>query len=123
MMIKVFYDGKCGMCSREIRHYMKISPRETFIWRDIANEPQHLKEINVSQSYALKRLHVIDQDGKIQIGVDAFIAIWSKIPRWRLLAFLCAMPGIKFTLGVLYNKFADWKFARSTHCQMAVQKL
>ena len=122
-MIKVFYDGKCGMCSREIRHYMKISPRETFIWRDIANEPQHLKEINVSQSYALKRLHVIDQDGKIQVGVDAFIAIWSKIPRWRLLAFLCAMPGIKFTLGMLYNKFADWKFARSAHCQMAVQKL
>ena len=122
-MITVFYDGKCGMCSREIRHYMKISPRETFIWRDIANEPQHLKEINVSQSYALKRLHVIDQDGKIQVGVDAFIAIWSKIPRWRLLAFLCAMPGIKFTLGVLYNKFADWKFARSAHCQMAVQKL
>ena len=122
-MLKVFYDGKCGMCSREIRHYMKISPRETFIWRDIANEPQHLKEINVSQSYALKRLHVIDQDGKIKIGVDAFIAIWSKIPRWRLLAFLCAMPGIKFTLGVLYNKFADWKFARSTHCKMAVQKL
>ena len=122
-MIKVFYDGKCGMCSREIRHYMKISPRETFIWRDIANEPQHLKEINVSQSYALKRLHVIDQDGKIQVGVDAFIAIWSKIPRWRLLAFLCAMPGIKFTLSELYNKFADWKFARSTHCQMAVQKL
>ena len=122
-MIKVFYDGKCGMCSREIRHYMKISPRETFIWRDIANEPQHLKEINVSQSYALKRLHVIDQDGKIQVGVDAFIAIWSKIPRWRLLAFLCAMPGIKFTLSVLYNKFADWKFARSAHCQMAVQKL
>ena len=122
-MIKVFYDGKCGMCSREIRHYMKISPRETFIWRDIANEPQHLKEINVSQSSALKRLHVIDQDGNIQIGVDAFIAIWRKIPRWRLLAFLCAMPGIKFTLGVLYNRFADWKFARSTHCQMAVQKL
>ena len=122
-MIKVFYDGKCGMCSREIRHYMKISPRETFIWRDIANKPEHLKEINVSQSYALKRLHVIDEDGKIQIGVDACIAIWSKIPRWRLLAFLCAMPGIKFTLGVLYNKFADWKFARSTHCKMAVQKL
>ena len=120
-MIKVFFDGKCGMCSREIRHYMKISPRETFIWRDIANEPQHLKEINISQSSALKRLHVIDQDGNIQIGVDAFIAIWRKIPRWRFLAFLCAMLGIKLTLGLLYNRFADWKFARSTHCQMTVQ--
>ncbi len=122
-MIKVFYDGKCGMCSREIRHYMKISPGETFIWRDIANEPKHLEEINVSQSNALKRLHVIDQDGRIHIGVDAFITIWRKIPRWRVLAFLCAMPGIKFTLGVIYNRFADWKFARSTHCQMTVQNL
>ena len=122
-MIKVFYDGKCGMCSKEIRHYMKISPRETFIWRDIANEPQHLKEINISQRNALKRLHVIDQDGKMQIGVDAFIAIWRKIPRWRLLAFLCSMPGIKFTLAIVYNRFADWKFARSTHCQITVQNL
>ena len=52
-MITVFYDGKCGLCSREIGHYMKISPPTTFIWRDIANEPQHLKKINVSQSERL----------------------------------------------------------------------
>ena len=31
-MIKVFYDGKCGLCSKEIGHYMKISPPKTFIW-------------------------------------------------------------------------------------------
>ena len=119
-MITVFYDGKCGLCSREIGHYMRISPPKTFIWRDIANEPQHLKKINVSQSSALKRLHVTDHKGTIHIGIDAFIAIWRHLPSWYLLAFICSMPGIRFILKLFYNKFADWKFARSAHCQMSV---
>ena len=119
-MITVFYDGKCGLCSKEIRHYMKISPPKTFIWRDIANEPQHLKNINVSQSNALRRLHVADQEGTIHVGIDAFIAIWRKLPRWHLLALVCAVPGIRFTLNSFYNKFADWKFARSAYCQMSI---
>ena len=118
-MLTVFYDGKCGLCSREIGHYMKISPTTTFIWRDIANEPHHLKLINVSQSDALKRLHVSDQKGTIHVGIDAFIAIWRKLPRWRLLALICATPGIRSILNFLYNKFADWKFSRSAHCQMS----
>ena len=118
-MLTVFYDGKCGLCRREIGHYMKISPTTTFIWRDIANEPHHLKLINVSQSDALKRLHVSDQKGTIHVGIDAFIAIWRKLPRWRLLALICATPGIRSILNFLYNKFADWKFSRSAHCQMS----
>ena len=119
-MITVFYDGKCGLCSREIGHYMKISPPTTFIWCDIANEPQHLKKINVSQSDALRRLHVSDQTGTIYVGIDAFIAIWRKLPRWRLLALICALPGVRSILTLIYNKFADWKFSRSAHCQMSI---
>ena len=119
-MITVFYDGKCGLCSREIGHYMKICPSTTFIWYDIANEPHHLKKINVSQSDALRRLHVSDQTGSIYVGIDAFIVIWKKLPRWRLLASICAVPGVRSILSSLYNKFADWKFSRSAHCQMSI---
>ena len=119
-MITVFYDGKCGLCSREIGHYMKICPASMFIWRDIANEPQHLKKINVSQSNALKRLHVTDHNGKMHVGIDAFITIWRNLPRWHLLAFVCGIPGIRFILSKIYNGFADWKFSRSTHCQMSI---
>ena len=99
---------------------MKISTPKTFIWRDIANEPQHLRKINVSQSDALRRLHVSDQAGTIHVGIDAFIAIWKKLPRWRLLALICAIPGMRPILSLLYNKFADWKFSRSAHCQLSI---
>jgi len=99
---------------------MKISPPKTFIWRDIATEPEHLKKISVSQSDALRRLHVSDQTGTIYVGIDAFIAIWRKLPRWRLLALICATPGVRLILNFIYNKFADWKFSRSAHCQMSI---
>ena len=123
-MITVFYDGKCGLCSREIGHYMKISPPTTFIWRDIANEPQHLKKINVSQSDALRRLHVSDQTGTIYVGIDAFIAIWKKLPRWRLLALICAIPGfdpylIFFIINLLIGSFRDLLIAK---CQFKINQ-
>ena len=58
-------------------------------------------------------------NGKMHVGIDAFIAIWRNLPRWRLLAFVCGISGIRFILSKLYNVFADWKFARSTHCKMS----
>ena len=43
--IKVFYDGKCGLCSKEINYYKKISPDNLFEWYDIATNPKALKDI------------------------------------------------------------------------------
>ena len=34
-MITVFYDGKCGLCSKEINHYRKVAPSGIFSWQDI----------------------------------------------------------------------------------------
>ena len=34
-LITVFYDGKCGLCSKEINHYKKIAPQGIFNWQDI----------------------------------------------------------------------------------------
>ena len=34
-MITVFYDGKCSLCSKEIKYYRNIAPVETFYWLDI----------------------------------------------------------------------------------------
>ena len=34
-LITVFYDGKCGLCNKEIDHYRKISPVGIFNWQDI----------------------------------------------------------------------------------------
>ena len=38
VMITVFYDGKCGLCSKEINHYIKIAPEGIFNWQDITKD-------------------------------------------------------------------------------------
>ena len=46
--ISVFYDGKCGLCDKEISHYKKIAPPEIFNWQDITVCDKQLRERGVS---------------------------------------------------------------------------
>ena len=40
-MITVFYDGKCNLCSKEIKYYKSIAGENVFNWFDIANDPKY----------------------------------------------------------------------------------
>ena len=117
--VTVYYDGKCGLCSKEIAHYRKIANEDQFIWSDIAHDAQPLDILGVSQMDALRRLHATDRMGRLHIGVDAFILIWQQLPRWRLLAILVSLPVVRHIATMLYNRFADYRFARLEHCQIS----
>ena len=116
-MITVFYDGICGLCSKEINHYRSIAPEGLFNWQDITTSSEQLNKRGVSLAQGLKRLHATDDNGKIHIGADAFILIWRQLPRWKWLATIVALPGIRQFAHWIYAIFADWKFKRAKHCQ------
>jgi len=119
-MVEVFFDGKCGLCSKEIRYYQRIAPANRFIWQDIAHDPQPLAKLGLSQAEALKYLHVRDKTGQLYIGLDAFIVIWLNLPKgWRYLAFISRLPILHFLGSFLYRRFAAYRFARLSHCQLA----
>ena len=56
-------------------------------WVDITNNEEALKITSKSQKELLRRLHVID-NGKVISGAQAFILIWSKIPKYNFLSKL-----------------------------------
>ena len=117
--VTVYYDGKCGLCRKEISHYKKIATEGQFIWSDIAHDAAPLSQLDVSQMDALRRLHATDRNGKLHIGVDAFILIWGQLPTWRPLAILVGLPVVRYIAAMLYNRFADYRFARLEHCQIS----
>ena len=117
-MIQIYFDGKCGLCSKEIRYYQRIAPADVFVWYDIATDPSPLSPLNVEQADALRRLHAKDSNDSMHIGVDAFILIWRHLPRWYLLAALVSLPGIKHATSFAYARFADYRFKRLPHCQI-----
>lgn len=121
-MITVFYDGKCSLCSREINYYRSIAPDGIFIWQDITESDKELLKDGVSLVEGLKYLHAKDADGKLHIGVDAFILIWKQLKHWRVLASFVSLPGIRQITDFTYKKFAAWRFKRLAHCQLAERK-
>lgn len=121
-MITVFYDGKCGLCSKEINHYRKIAPNGTFDWQDITEYADDLKKEGISLSAGLKFLHAKDEEGLVHVGVDAFILIWKQLKRWRVLAVFIGLPIIRQIVNILYRYFASWRFKRLEHCQLAAKQ-
>lgn len=118
-MITVFYDGKCGLCRREIAHYQRIAPREQFVWHDITADPSSIESLGIRYADGLKLLHAQDVRGTLHVGVDAFLIIWKQLPRWHVLAAIIALPGIRILANLAYQLFASWRFKRLNHCQLA----
>ena len=71
----MFFNNSCNICRFEIDHYKKISD-DSFEWIDITNNEDALSLTSKSQKDLLRRLHVINQ-GKVIVGAEAFIVIWS----------------------------------------------
>lgn len=120
-MITVFYDGKCGLCSKEINHYRSIAEDGVFDWQDITQSMDALSKEGISLSQGLKLLHSKDEQGNLHIGVDAFILMWKQLKRWKILALIASLPIINPILKFAYKHFAEWRFNRLTHCQIAAK--
>lgn len=121
-MITVFYDGKCGLCSREINHYRKVAPLGIFDWQDITESSVELEKVDLSVADALKELHATDHEGSLYKGIDAFILIWNHMHRWHILAAMVSLPIIYRVASFVYQRFAKWRFNRLDYCQLSLQE-
>ena len=105
---QVLFDGKCGLCNKEILYYQSIAPKGKFQWIDITS-------INLRD--ALMNLHVVE--GKnIKSGVDAFICIWSELSYFKLLGLFVRLPIIYQFACIIYRLFANYRFKNLSHCKI-----
>ena len=68
-LITVYYDDLCGMCSKEINFYKRISKKNLIKWVPLSSPQENLKNDNLKLSDALLHLHAKDSAGKFHIGV------------------------------------------------------
>ena len=119
MKIKeVLFDGKCGLCNKEIRYYQSIAPKEKFKWVDITVPKNLARYPSIDLRNALMNLHVIEGEN-VKSGVDAFIAIWSDLGYFKLLGLFVRLPIIYQFACIFYRLFANYRFKNLSHCQIA----
>ena len=113
MAIKVFFNNSCNVCRLEINHYKKIAD-SNLEWIDITNNEAALKLTSKSQEELLRRLHVID-NGKVIGGAKAFIVIWSKIPKYKILYKFFSFKPLFFLFHYSYEIVAFFLFLKNKH--------
>ena len=122
-LIKVFFDGKCDVCSKEIRHYKSLDRDNKFDWINVAINGDALNYRGVTQADALLYLHVIDANDKLLVGVDAFITIWQELPRWWFVAIILKNPIFYQCAKHAYKYMAIRRFKKYQHCTLSSKSL
>ena len=111
-MIKVFYDGNCSICNREINFYKKLNSASTILWFDIHKCRKELKIIKKTKKTCLKSLHVVDDKHNIYTEVDAFLIIYKNISSLKFLYYLFNFKMIKFFLNFFYRIFDNYRYKK-----------
>ena len=107
---RVYFNNSCSVCRMEINHYKKFN--EKLGWIDVTNNKEAQKETAKSSAELIRRLHV-EQDGKIYQGIDAFLIVWSRLPKYRWLYKLVKTPGIYHASYIAYECLAYILFIKN----------
>jgi predicted DCC family thiol-disulfide oxidoreductase YuxK len=111
MGIKVYFNDSCNICRMEINHYKKIANSD-LEWIDITNNDEAIKITSKSQKELLRRLHVIN-DGEVIGGAKAFIIIWSKIPKYKILSKIFSIKPLFIIFHYVYEIAAFFLFLKN----------
>tara|TARA_B110000444_G_C18837178_1_gene596708 strand:+ start:1085 stop:1441 length:357 start_codon:yes stop_codon:yes gene_type:complete len=112
-MIKVLFNDKCSICSTEINHYKSLNTNDIY-WLDINDLDESVQLSGKTHKELLRRLHVI-KDDKLYSGVKAFIVLWDRIPKYRWLSRVIALPLIYHISILAYELIAIVLYLKNYH--------
>jgi predicted DCC family thiol-disulfide oxidoreductase YuxK len=109
MATKVYYNSACPVCDAGIkdqRQRMEACGVKDVEWIDVHTRPEAVREVGAPLEQVRERLHVKTEDGRLDVGADAFARLWSQTPGQRSLAKLLRFPVIRQITHLVYNAFA-----------------
>lgn len=101
--LHVYYDGDCPRCRRFAARNARARA-VTLI--DLDTGAAALRAAGVSETEALRRIHAIDESGRVLAGIDAVAAVWRRRAGLRPLAWLIGLPGFHALAARLYDAIA-----------------
>ncbi len=107
---KVYYNSACPICNAGIKNQrkrMEACGLNNIRWIDVHSNPGALSKIDASLNQVREKLYVENLNGQLNVGVDAFICLWSQTNGQRWLAKLLRFPVFKESSHWMYNSFAN----------------
>jgi predicted DCC family thiol-disulfide oxidoreductase YuxK len=75
--VETYFNSTCPVCSTEIGRCRRVAAGAgtQMAWHDINDMPEALAAYGVDIEAVRRKLHVIDGDGRLLVGVPAFAAL------------------------------------------------
>ncbi|MFO1111666.1 MAG: DCC1-like thiol-disulfide oxidoreductase family protein [Bradyrhizobium sp.] len=113
--LTVYYNTRCPVCDAGIdwqRNRLLAAVRAGAVeFRDINDEPDALARHGASLDDIRRRLHAIDETGRLLVGADVAVTLWQITPGQRWLAALFGNRVMLPVTRFCYDRFADILFA------------
>jgi uncharacterized protein (TIGR01777 family) len=102
---EIYYNGECPVCRTEMEHYASVCARtrSTLRFIDSTLAPNSLTCYGLRREHLERRVYLLDNHGKVQSGMPAIIALWSRMPGYLWLARLFSLPLIRGAAVTLYD--------------------
>jgi predicted DCC family thiol-disulfide oxidoreductase YuxK len=107
--LRLFYDGACSVCAREIERYGRMDRERRLILVDITAPDFDPALLGFTQDELMYQMHAIDRNDTVYRNVEAFWAIWQAFPALTLLGLLGVfinLPVVKPVARLCYKGFA-----------------
>ena len=101
-MVKVWFDGACPLCTREIALMRRLDRPGAITFVDVAAGAD--PSCPIDRAALLARFHA-EEDGVLHNGAAAFAAMWRAIPVLRPLGLAARNPAVLRVLEAAYLQF------------------
>ena len=102
----VYYNSACPVCRSGVAAQQGAMGACEIEWIDVHANPEAVRALGIDIEAVREKLHVIGADGRVQVGADAFAALWSRTRGLRWLARLIAFPRAHALAQRAYDAFA-----------------
>jgi predicted DCC family thiol-disulfide oxidoreductase YuxK len=102
----VYYNSACPVCDAGVCAMRTRIAEGEVEWVDVHRNPERLETLGLDLEDVRERLHLIDTEGRLQIGASALVTTWSLQKRWDWLLRPLSLPGLRTLTAWAYNAFA-----------------
>lgn len=98
----VLYNANCPVCNFEIQQYARYSGENDLPIRfDDLNSDARARW-GLDADTAARRLYVLHK-GSLTSGIPAFLVLWAQMPKYKWLANVVGLPGVKQIASAVYD--------------------
>jgi predicted DCC family thiol-disulfide oxidoreductase YuxK len=104
--LTVLFDGSCTLCRASANRVRRFDSRGRIELLDLHDPSATQRFPQINREEAMKWMQVIDPQGRVSSGADAWARIGELLPGWNLLAWILLVPGIRWLAAKVYALMA-----------------